>query len=170
MPRPPTICILFLPFTCYQLGNLFSRVRFLSCLYFFGNSRWTIRVYMYIDITKILDQILRYLFLALVIVSRRIGIECTENACIYLRFMTLMKRYILRSKESLEFVEFQDSYSNPCLLSLLFSPQTFRRWNNSGGGINPRGAYIIPLFTIVDLDDPSLIFSSSTLCPSTNSR
>lgn len=90
------------------------------------------RVYMYIDITKILDQILRYLFLALVIVSRRIGIECRENACIYLRFMTLMKRYILRSKESLEFVEFQDSYSNPCLLSLLFSacpsvPQTFRR-------------------------------------------
>lgn len=90
------------------------------------------RVYMYIDITKILDQILRYLFLALVIVSRRIGIECTENACIYLRFMTLMKRYILRSKESLEFVEFQDSYSNPCLLSPLFSPcssvpQTFRR-------------------------------------------
>lgn len=73
----------------------------------------------------------------------------------------------ITSKEFLEFVEFQDSYfESPCYFLLVRHERTVQ-------GINPRTAYYILytiIYNLVDLDDPSLIFSS-TLCPSaTNSR
>lgn len=66
----------------------------------------------------------------------------------------------ITSKEFLEFVEFQDSYfESPCYFLLVRHERTVQ-------GINPRTAYYILytiIYNLVDLDDPSLIFSSTPL-------
>lgn len=69
----------------------------------------------------------------------------------------------ITSKEFLEFVEFQDSYFEEFTLVIFSLSACFER---TVYGINPRTAYYILytiIYNLVDLDDPSLIFSSTPL-------